>query len=105
MRARWPSKPEDTSNTPRRIYIGRTDDFEQGPGLVIADTGPGFQDDPETLKEPFFTRRPEGMGLGLYYANLVMELSGGELVFPEREDVEVPDAFDGAVIALVFSSR
>ena len=105
LRARWPSKPEDGSDTPRRIHIGRTDDFEQGPGLVIADTGPGFQDDPETLKEPFFTRRPEGMGLGLYYANLVMELSGGELVFPERGDVEVPEAFDGAVIALVFSNR
>ena len=103
LRARWPSKPEDGSDTPRRIYIGRTDDFEQGPGLVIADTGPGFQDDPETMKEPFFTRRPEGMGLGLYYANLVMELSGGDLVFPERGDVEVPETYDGAVIALVFS--
>ena len=105
LRARWPAKPPSGAVSPRQIYVGRTDDFEQGPGIVIADTGPGFQDDPETLKEPFFTRRPDGMGLGLYYANLVMELSGGELVFPEREDVEVPEVFDGAVIALVFRGR
>ena len=32
-----------------------------------------------------------------------MELSGGELVFPERGDVDIPEAFDGAVIALVFN--
>ena len=89
-----PAKPPTGLDSPRQIYVGRTDDFEQGPGIVIADTGPGFQDDPETLKQPFFSRRPNGMGLGLYYANLVMELSGGELVFPEREDVEVPEAFD-----------
>ena len=105
LRARWPAKPLEGSDSPRQIYLGRSDDFEQGPGIVIADTGPGFQDDPETLKEPFFTRRPNGMGLGLYYANLVMELSGGELVFPEREDVDVPEVFDGAVIALVFSGQ
>ena len=105
LRARWPSRPSDQENSPRSIYLGRSDDFDQGPALIIADTGPGFQDDPETLKEPFFTRRPDGMGLGLYYANLVMELSGGDLAFPEREDVEVPDQFQGAIIALVFGKQ
>lgn len=105
LRARWPSKPQDGEATPRKIYIGRSDDFEEGPALLIADTGPGFQDDPQTLVEPFFTRRPDGMGLGLYYANLVMELSGGVLVFPEKGDVELPENFDGAVMALVFPKR
>ena len=105
LRARWPSKPNTQFDSPRKIYLGRSDDFELGTALVIADTGPGFQDDPETLKEPFFTRRPDGMGLGLYYANLVMDLSGGELVFPERGDVEVPNDFDGAIVALVFRQR
>ena len=102
IRARWPSKPDDIENSPRKIYVGRSDDFERGPAVVIADTGPGFQDDPERLKEPFFTRRPDGMGLGLYYASLVMEISGGELVFPERGDVRIPEDCDGAIIALVF---
>ena len=105
LRARWPSKPPDNQDSPRKIYLGRSDDFEEGPALIVADTGPGFQDDPDTLVEPFFTRRPDGMGLGLYYANLVMELSGGDLVFPDRNDVEIPHEFDGAIIALVFPKK
>lgn len=103
LRARWPSKPQDGTISPRKIYIGRSDDFEEGPALIIADNGPGFQDDPETLIEPFFTRRPDGIGLGMYYTNLVMELSGGNLVFPDKNDIEIPDEFDGAIIVLVFS--
>jgi len=105
LRAKWPSKPGAQEDSPRKIFIGLSDDFEKGPALLIADTGPGFQDDPETLAEPFFTRRPDGMGLGLYYTKLVMELSGGELVFPDREDVDLPEEFDGAIIALVFPEK
>ncbi|MFZ1741261.1 MAG: ATP-binding protein [Pontixanthobacter sp.] len=105
LRTRWPSRAEDGEETPRRIYLGRSDDYEQGPAIVIADTGPGFQDDPDTLTEPFFTRRPEGMGLGLYYVNMVMQLAGGYLVFPEPGDVELPEEFDGSVIALVFPKK
>lgn len=105
MRARWPARPSDQQSSPRKIYIGASGDFEFGPALIFADTGPGFQDDPEALIEPFFTRRPEGMGLGLYYANLVMEMCGGSMEFPEPEDVDLPKEFDGAVIALVFPEK
>jgi hypothetical protein len=42
------------------------------------------------------------MGVGLYYANLVMELNGGRLAFPDADEAGVPDSFDGAVVALVF---
>ena len=42
------------------------------------------------------------MGLGLYYANIVMELGDGtRFAFPSAEDADVPDQFDGAVVALV----
>jgi signal transduction histidine kinase len=104
MRVRWPEVPPQPAPSPRRIYIGTSDDFEAGPAIIIADTGPGFEDTPERLVRPFFTRKPNGMGLGLYYTNLAMELNGGQVVFPERGDVELPEGFDGAVIALVFKS-
>lgn len=42
------------------------------------------------------------MGLGLYYANLVMQLNEGRLEIPDRGDLELPVGFDGAVVALVF---
>jgi len=78
MRVRWPDLPPEPTLSPRQIYIGVSHDFEAGPALVIADTGPGFQDDPERMSRPFFTRKPTGMGLGLYYSNLAMELNGGQ---------------------------
>jgi hypothetical protein len=42
------------------------------------------------------------MGIGLYYTNMVMELNGGRLAFPDSDEVEVPAEFDGAVLALAF---
>ena len=85
------------SQPTRKLYMGLSHDFQGGPAIVVADNGPGFEDDPEHLVRPFFTRKPNGMGLGLYYANLAMELNGGQLVFPQREEVDIPDEFDGAV--------
>lgn len=104
MRVRWPDVPPPPEPSPRRLYIGTSDEFEAGPAIVIADTGPGFEDEPERVVRPFFSRKPNGMGLGLYYTNLAMELNGGQVVFPERGDVELPEGFDGAIIALVFKA-
>lgn len=105
LRVRWPKKPDTVSKSERAIWIGRSDDFSAGPALVIADNGPGLEDDPEQLVQPFFTRRPEGMGLGLYYVSLACELSKAELVFPEKGDVDVPPEFSGAQIAIVFPKK
>jgi anti-sigma regulatory factor (Ser/Thr protein kinase) len=100
LKVRWPKT--EAQPPARAIYININDGALEGPAIVVADNGPGFQDEPERLTKPFFSRRPEGMGLGLYYANLVMELNRGRLVFPDRKDMGVPPEFDGAVLALVF---
>ncbi len=100
LQVRWPD--DDAKPSPRAIYVDINFDLAEGPAVIVADTGPGFLDDPERLTRPFFSRRPDGMGVGLYYANLVMELNGGRLAFPDRDEAGVPDEFDGAVIALIF---
>jgi len=103
LQVRWPELPETDAAAERKLYITISREFEAGPAIVVADNGPGFQEhEPETLARPFFTRKPEGMGLGLYYAKLAMELNGGELVFPQAGEVEIPEEYDGAVVALVF---
>ncbi|MCD7111806.1 ATP-binding protein [Rhizobium sp. DKSPLA3] len=100
LRVRWP----DESGSPKRaIYINIETDFEGGPAIVIADNGPGFQDTASELVRPFYTRRPEGMGMGLYYANMVMELNDGALVFPDQSETSIPSTFDGAIVALRFA--
>jgi signal transduction histidine kinase len=95
-------KVRHSNASDRRIYVNVVPDYEGGPAIVVADNGPGFQDDPEVMVAPFFTRRPEGSGLGLYFANLVMDLNEGRLEFPTPDQAEVPEGFDGAVAALVF---
>ncbi|MCK1513035.1 ATP-binding protein [Bradyrhizobium sp. 190] len=103
LKARWPEETQKPSK--RAIYIGIDTDLAPGsPAIVIADTGPGFQDDPERLVRPFFSRRPDGMGVGLYYSNMVMEINGGRLLFPDRDSVDLPEEFDGAILALIFDS-
>ncbi len=102
IRVRWPTSTHDHEVAMRRLFVGTSQDFDQGPAVVVADSGPGFQDASEHLVRPFFTRKPKGMGLGLYYANLAMELNGGQLVFPHRDEVAVPDHCDGAIVAMIF---
>ena len=105
LRVRWPEPSINGEASQRRVYVGASHDFSDGPAVVVADSGPGFQGDaPEHLVRPFFTRKPDGMGLGLYYANLAMELNGGRLAFPQRGEVDVPQGLDGAVVAMVFKA-
>lgn len=98
LQVRW---PED-ERSERKIYINIEPEFPGGPAIIIADNGPGLQDDPDRVTRPFFSRRPDGMGVGLYYTNMVMELNDGRLGFPDAEEANVPEGFDGAVLALIF---
>ncbi|WP_420463388.1 ATP-binding protein [Candidatus Palauibacter sp.] len=102
MRVRWPERPDDHATSRRCLFVGTSHDFDHGPAILVADSGTGFRDSPEHITRPFFTRKPSGMGLGLYYANLAMELNGGQLAFPERGEVEVPKEYDGAIVAMIF---
>lgn len=102
LRVRWPDRPADSSGSPRRLLVDASRDLEGGPAIIVADSGVGFQDASEHLARPFFTRKPNGMGLGLYYANLAMELNGGRLAFPQPGEVDVPSEYDGAVVAMIF---
>lgn len=99
LRVRW---SDETDSFERTIYLNIDNDFADGPAIIIADNGPGLQDDPEKLRSPFFSRRPDGMGIGLYYTNMAMEINNGRLIFPANDEIELPDGIDGAVLALVF---
>ncbi|RYF14727.1 MAG: ATP-binding protein, partial [Oxalobacteraceae bacterium] len=96
--------PDEAAGS-RRIFMNVVADHGGRPVLVIADNGPGFRDPPEQVVEPFFSRRPDGMGLGLYYANLAMNLNDGELLFPSMDDFDIPEEFNGAVVALAFKKE
>jgi len=105
LRVRYPESSGETPPYKRKIFITTFETEGGGLGIAVGDNGPGFVDPPAALVQPFVTRRPEGMGLGLYYANLVMELSNGSIQFPEAADVGLPDEASGAVVALIFEEK
>ena len=100
LQVRWSQQ-----SSSRKIYIDINLDLDKGPAVVVADNGPGLEDEPNEVTRPFFSRRPEGMGLGLYYASMVMELGDGNLSFPRPKDAGISDDFDGAVVALIFPAN
>lgn len=84
------------------IYIGTDFNTFGSPAIIVADNGEGFSVEPEYLIQPFKTKREGGMGLGLYFTDLVMNMIGGKLIFPDTSDLEIPDVYNGACIALIF---
>lgn len=85
-----------------RIWISSDTKNYKGPAIIIADNGEGFNISPNDLIQPFRTSKPGGMGLGLYFVNIVMEMLGGELLFPDTEDLDIPNGLNGAALVLVF---
>ncbi len=105
LRVRYPEGKGEKPPFKRKIFITTFESEGGGLGIAVGDNGPGFIDPPAALVQPFVTRRPEGMGLGLYYANLVMELSNGSIQFPDAADVGLPEEASGAVVALIFEEK
>ncbi len=87
------------------IYIGTDLDSFEGPAIIIVDNGSGFTVEPELLTQPFKTKKEGGMGLGLYFTDLVMNMMGGKLIFPDNSDLDIPKSYDGACIALIFPKK
>lgn len=96
---------EVKGGTRKKILIAPSTDLDEGPALVVADSGPGFVDAPELLVQPFVSRKPDGMGLGLHLADRIMQVHGGRLAFPRRADIGIAREFTGGIVALVFESQ
>ena len=64
---------------------GHPSGFEGWIEFSVTDSGPGIADPVvEKLFTPFFTTKPEGMGLGLSLCRTVVEQHGGALTFTTR---------------------
>lgn len=88
--------------TPAMLVFTLTDWFREGPALIVADNGPGFEIPPDQAVQPFKTTRSAGMGLGLYYADKVMETIGGRLILTTCDELDLSEVYSGAAIVMVF---
>jgi len=63
---------------------------DSGFSVTVADDGPGVQpEDRQKIFEPYFSRKPNGVGLGLYISRLVIE-PYGRLIY--RDDCDLGGA-------------
>ena len=88
----------------KKIYVG-LEVLSNTVSVIVADSGSGFDIPVSAAVKPFISSKPTGtgMGLGLYIAKECMEEQGGELDFPEFQDLSLGDEYrNGAIVSLVF---
>jgi signal transduction histidine kinase len=85
------------------ILIDLTRDFSDHLTIIVADNGPGFTKPTDEIIKPFVSYKPGGMGIGLHLTHEIMESLGGQLIFPDKGDFDIPAKYKrGAIIALAF---
>lgn len=103
--SRLKAEKKKSKKTPSIGIFTITDWYAEGPAIVVADNGTGFTIEPEKAINPFVTDRAGGAGLGLYFVNLVMDNIGGRLLLTTPEELELPPAYNGAAVVLLFKLR
>jgi signal transduction histidine kinase len=65
---------------PRDLHVSTAAAAPDGMRIAVRDSGPGLgTDDRERLFEPFYTTKPNGMGMGLSICRSIIEAHGGRL--------------------------
>lgn len=80
-----------------------TDYIDGSPAIIVSDDGPGIQEDIDTITLPFITRKPKGLGLGLFIARRIAENHDAKLVLLSQNDL--PGLLRGANIGIVFLQK
>jgi len=77
------------------------------PTVLIIDNGPGFKDDVNDVVMPFFTRKDDGIGIGMYLIDTIMMKYGKLDILDneELEDINIPTEYRGAAVKLTFSKN
>jgi len=84
---------------PRELVITSTKDASNDVLVTVSDTGPGFDGAKlENIFDPFYTTKPEGMGIGLAVSRSIIEAHGGKLW-------AAPNEPRGAVFQLTLPGR
>jgi len=76
-----------TQAQPRMLTVEARLDAGDGIAITVSDSGPGIAPAHlERLFEPFFTTRPQGMGMGLAICRSTVQAHGGQLCVQQTSD-------------------
>jgi signal transduction histidine kinase len=74
------------SDRPRELLISSRKDASSGVLVAVQDSGPGLAHEGfDRLFDPFYTTKPDGMGMGLSICRSIVEAHGGR-VWASRAD-------------------
>jgi len=96
----------DTIHKEKKQILFRAKTNQTGISIIIADNGPGFRDEVDDLIRPFFSRKSDGIGIGLFMVDTVMIQYGKLNIIADKEnaiELGVPDSYSGAIVELKFS--
>jgi signal transduction histidine kinase len=89
----------------KSIFIGIYQE-EKGISILIVDNGPGFREKTEDIIRPFYTRKQNGIGIGMYLVDTIMIQYGLLTIIRDRDLLigkGVPSEYNGAAVQLTFS--
>ena len=71
---------DEQATDPRELRIATSENGTDAIEVAVSDTGPGMSDEAlARLFVPFYTTKPEGMGIGLSISRSIVEAHGGSL--------------------------
>lgn len=74
--------------------------------IIFVDNGSGFKDDISDLVRPFFSRKVDGIGIGLYLIDTIMMKYGKVDIISDIDklnELEIPEEYRGAAVVLKFN--
>ncbi len=89
------------------IYI-KVNKLENGVSVLIVDNGPGFKEAVADVIRPYYSRKKNGIGIGMYLVDTVMIQYGRlNLIYDKAEliDKGVPEIYNGAAVELIFNKN
>jgi signal transduction histidine kinase len=103
-------KERDNRSAAAAVRIITSWDEEASSGMIaVVDNGPGFGISADEAIKAFRSTRVGGMGLGLYFAKMVMEQCGGTLTVHStselRDEIDIPKAYDGSAVVMRFGAE
>ncbi len=87
------------------IYIA-TYVEDKGISILIVDNGPGFKERADDIIRPFYTRKQNGIGIGMYLVDTIMIQYGKLNIVYDKDYLSkkgVPDYYGGAAVELIFN--